>query len=129
LVPVGVLFFVATDLLRVSVDRWFNTPVRKILQNGEAIAQMAQDQAAANAAAAAREIALTPGSTDPARVDAVLNRVQQFHTVNMVGVYRDGTIVKVIADPRAPIQEVAEPPKRFFDDVAAKGSAVKIDPG
>ena len=129
LVPVGLLFFVATDLLRVSVDRWFNTPVRKILQNGEAIAQMAQDQAAASAAAAAREIAMTPGSTDPARVDAVLNRVQQFHVVDMVGVYRDGTIVKVIANPRAPIQEVPEPPKKFFEDVAARGSAVKIDPG
>ncbi|HEX9501758.1 MAG TPA: hypothetical protein VGA10_08905, partial [Thermoanaerobaculia bacterium] len=72
LVPVAVLFFVATDLLRVSVDRWFNTPVRKILQNGEAIAQMAQDQSAANALAAAREIAATPGATDPSRVDAVL---------------------------------------------------------
>jgi two-component system nitrogen regulation sensor histidine kinase NtrY len=129
LVPVGLLFFVATDLLRVSVDRWFNTPVRKILQNGEAIAQMAQDQAAANAAAAAREIAMTPGSTDPSRVDAVLNRVQQFHVVDMVGVYRDGAIVKVIANPRAPIQEVPEPPKKFFEDVAARGSAVKIDPG
>ena len=129
LVPVGLLFFVATDLLRVSVDRWFNTPVRKILQNGEAIAQMAQDQAAANATAAAREIAMTPGSTDPSRVDAVLSRVQQFHAVDIVGVYRDGAIVKVIANPRAPIQEVGEPPKKFFEDVAAHGSAVKIDPG
>jgi len=129
LVPVGLLFFVATDLLRVSIDRWFNTPVRKILQNGEAIAQMAQDQAAANAAAAAREIAMTPGATDPARIDAVLNRVQQFHVVDIVGVYRDGAIVKVIANPRAPIQEIGEPPKKFFEDVAAHGSAIKIDLG
>jgi len=129
LVPVGLLFFVATDLLRVSIDRWFNTPVRKILQNGEAIAQMAQDQAAATAAAAAREIAMTPGSTDPSRVDAVLNRVQQFHVVDMVGVYRDGAIVKVVANPRAPIQEVPEPPKKFFEDVATRGTAVKIDLG
>jgi len=129
LVPVGLLFFVATDLLRVSIDRWFNTPVRKILQNGEAIAQMAQDQAAASAAAAAREIAMTPGSTDPSRVDSVLNRVQQFHVVDMVGVYRDGAIVKVVANPRAPIQEVPEPPKKFFEDVASRGSALKIDLG
>jgi two-component system, NtrC family, nitrogen regulation sensor histidine kinase NtrY len=129
LVPVALLFFVATDLLRVSIDRWFNTPVRKILQNGEAIAQMAQDQSAAVAAAAAREIAMTPGSTDPSRVDAVLNRVQQFHVVDMAGVYRDGAIVKVVANPRAPIQEVPEPPKKFFEDVAARGSAVKIDLG
>lgn len=129
LVPVGVLFFVATDLLRVSIDRWFNTPVRKILENGQAIAQMALDRAAANAAAAAREIAATPGATDPSRVDAVLNRIQQFHTVDMVGVYRDGTLLKVVANPRAPIQEVPEPPKRFFEEVAARGTAVKIDLG
>src|SRR5579859_4431200 len=49
LVPVIVLFIIATDLLRVSIDRWFNTPVRTILTNGEAIAQMAQDQAALTA--------------------------------------------------------------------------------
>ncbi|PYQ50408.1 MAG: hypothetical protein DMF59_10850 [Acidobacteria bacterium] len=129
LVPVGLLFFVATDLLRVSIDRWFNTPVRKILQNGEAIAQMAQDQAAANALAAAREIAATPGATDPSRVDAVLNRVQQFHTIDMAGVYRDGTMLKEVANPRAPIQEVSEPPKKFFEDVFTHGTAVKYDLG
>jgi two-component system nitrogen regulation sensor histidine kinase NtrY len=129
LVPVGVLFFVATDLLRVSVDRWFNTPVRKILQNGEAIAQMAQDQAVANAEAAAREIAATLGATDASRVDEVLNRVQQFHVVDMVGVYRDGSIVKLVANPRAPIQEVADPGKKWFDDLPPRGSAVRIDLG
>ena len=128
LVPVALLFFVATDLLRVSIDRWFNTPVRKILQNGEAIAQMAQDQAAARAAAAAREIAAAPGATEPARLDAVLSRVEQFHVIDMAGVYRNGTIVKAVANPRAPIQEVGEPPANFFDDVAARGFAVKIDP-
>src|SRR5215213_5192387 len=49
LLPVVLLFVVATDLLRLSIDRWFTTPVRTILRNGEAIAQMAQDQAAATA--------------------------------------------------------------------------------
>jgi two-component system nitrogen regulation sensor histidine kinase NtrY len=129
LVPVGVLFFVATDLLRVSIDRWFNSPVRRILQNGEAIAQMAQDQSAAVAAAAAREIAAAPSATDPSQLDAVLRRVSQYHNVDMVGVYRDGVILRVLANPRAPIQEVSDPPKRFFDDVTAHGSAMKIDVG
>jgi two-component system nitrogen regulation sensor histidine kinase NtrY len=129
LVPVVVLFFVATDLLRVSIDRWFNTPVRKILQNGEAIAEMAQDQAAANALAAAREIAATPGATDPSRVDQVLGRVQQFHTIDMAGVYRDGAMLREVANPRAPIQEISEPPKNFFEDVMNHGSAVRRDIG
>src|SRR5207248_11297057 len=78
LIPMVLLFLVATDLLRVSIDRWFNTPVRTILKNGETIAQMAQDQSASFADAAAREIAASP-STDPGEVDAALAHVQSFH--------------------------------------------------
>ncbi len=129
LLPVLILFIFASDLLRVSIDRWFNTPVRKILKNGEAIAQMAEDQAAAVAGSAAREIAASPSIGDSAQVDDILGHVQQFHTVDIVGLYRDGTLVKVVANPRAPIQEVPEPPKRFFDEVSARGRATKIDVG
>ncbi|MEA2568800.1 MAG: two-component system, NtrC family, nitrogen regulation sensor histidine kinase NtrY [Acidobacteriota bacterium] len=127
LLPVIILFIFATDLLRVSIDRWFNTPVRKILQNGEAIAQMAQDQSANVAGAAARELAATPEITDPAHMDAILAHVQQFHVVDMVGVHRGTALVKALANPRAPIQEVPELGARFFDEVATKGRAVKID--
>ena len=64
LLPVVILFLVATDLLRVSIDRWFATPVGTILENSEAIAQMAQDQAAEMAGGAAREIAAHPDARD-----------------------------------------------------------------
>ncbi|HVR38001.1 MAG TPA: HAMP domain-containing protein, partial [Thermoanaerobaculia bacterium] len=127
LFPVILLFFVATDLLRVSIDRWFTTPVMTILRNGEAIAQMAQDQAAASAEGAAREIAANPSSRDAARIDSVLSHVREFHHVDMVAVYREGFLVKAQANPRAPIHEVADPSLRFFEQVAQKGSAVKID--
>jgi two-component system nitrogen regulation sensor histidine kinase NtrY len=127
LLPIVLLFFVATDLLRVSIDRWFTTPVRKILQNGEAIAQMAQDQAASVAAGAAAEIASSPGAREAGQMDSVLLHVRQFHDVDVVGIYRKGVLVKLFANPRAPIQEVPEPPMRFFDEVAEKGRAVKID--
>jgi len=127
LLPILLLFFVATDLLRVSIDRWFTTPVDKILQNGEAIAQMAQDQAAEIASGAAREIAASPGALDPAGMDSVLLHVRQFHDVDVVGIYRNAALVKLFANPRTPIQDVPEPPARFFDEVAAKGRAVKID--
>ena len=129
LLPVVILFLFASDLLRTSIDRWFNTPVRKVLANGEAIAQMAVDQRSATADAAAREIAASPSLADSAALDVTLAHVQQFHTVDMVGVYRDGALVKVVANPRAPIQEVAEPPKRFFDEVMTAGQKTKIDIG
>jgi two-component system nitrogen regulation sensor histidine kinase NtrY len=127
LVPVIILFVVATDLLRVSIDRWFATPVRTILRNSEKIAQMAQDSAADVAGGAAREIASSADAADPTRVDAVLAHVRQFHMVDMAAVYREGILVKAQADPRAPIHEVADPSLRFFEEVAAKGRAVKLD--
>jgi two-component system nitrogen regulation sensor histidine kinase NtrY len=129
LVPVILLFLIATDFLRVSIDRWFNTPVRTILQNAEAIAQMSQDQAAKIAAGAAREIAATPAVTDAAQMDAVLRRVQQFHDVDSAGLYRGPALVKMLADPRAPVFEVQEPSARFFDEVQKKGTVTKIDVG
>ncbi len=129
LVPVALLFLVATDLLRVSIDRWFNTPVQKILANGEAIAQMAHDQAAAVAAAAAGEIATDPRSVDANQMDEILLHVSRFHAVDLTGIYRSGALIKSIADPRAPVQEIGEPSSRFFDGVMRDGSAVKIDVG
>jgi two-component system nitrogen regulation sensor histidine kinase NtrY len=127
LLPVVLLFLVATDLLRVSIDRWFATPVRTILENSEAIAQGAQDQAATIAGGAAREIAASPDARDPERIDAVLAHVREFHDVDLTAVYRDGILVKAQADPRAPILEVPDPSLRFFDEVARTGRAVKID--
>jgi two-component system, NtrC family, nitrogen regulation sensor histidine kinase NtrY len=127
LLPVILLFLVATDLLRVSIDRWFATPVHTILRNSETIAQMAQDQAAEIAAGAAREIAGSPAAGDPAQVDAILRHVREFHSVQLAAVYRDGVLVKAQADPRAPIHEVADPAPRFFEEVAVNGRGVKID--
>ena len=129
LVPVIVLFIIATDLLRVSIDRWFNTPVRTILQNGETIAQMAQDQAAVRAADAAHELAGMMASSNEAAIDPLLARVQRFHTVDLLGVYQNGEMLRVVANPRAPIQEIGEPPRSFFDEVVKRGKAVKLDVG
>jgi two-component system nitrogen regulation sensor histidine kinase NtrY len=127
LVPVVLLFLVATDLLRVSIDRWFATPVRKIVTNSEQIAQMAQDQTAIIAEGAAREVAMSRDARDPARVDTILAHVREFHNVDMAAVYRGGILLKAQADPRVPLQEVADPSARFFEEVLQKGRAVKID--
>jgi two-component system nitrogen regulation sensor histidine kinase NtrY len=127
LLPVVILFVVATDLLRVSIDRWFATPVWTILQNSEAIAQGAQDQAAELAGGAAREIAAHPAAADPARIDQVLAHVREFHRIDIAALYHDGILVKAQANPRAPIDELSEPSSRFFEEVATKGRAVKIE--
>jgi two-component system, NtrC family, nitrogen regulation sensor histidine kinase NtrY len=129
LVPVVILFLFASDLLRVSIDRWFNPAVRTLLQNSEAIAAAAQGRMAAGALSAAREIAASEGIGDPARTDKVLAHVREFHNVDVVGVYRDGAIIGLVANPRAPLQEIGEPPQHFFDDVMTRGFEQKIDIG
>ncbi|MGH9458396.1 MAG: sensor histidine kinase [Thermoanaerobaculia bacterium] len=124
ILPIVLLFVVATDLLRLSIDRWFNTPVRTVLENSDAIAQYARDRAIGQAEAAAREIAAMPG--DP---DRALRHVREWHEVDLVGIYRNGSVVKLVADPRTPVHAISEPSPRFFDEVRARGSASRIDPG
>ncbi|HXI12753.1 MAG TPA: ATP-binding protein [Thermoanaerobaculia bacterium] len=127
LFPILLLFFIATDLLRVSVDRWFNTPVRTLVQNSDQIAQISQDQSIARVERAAREVAWEIERRDGAGIDEALNHVRHFHQMDLVGLYERGAVVKLIADPRAPINEVGEPSRRFFDEIRARGSARKID--
>ena len=127
LVPIILLFFVATDLLRVSIDRWFNIPVRQLLQNSEKIADAAQQAALGEAEAAAQEVAAT---ADLNEIDRTLDHVRRFHRAQMVSVYRDGVLLTMVAaDPRAPVQEVSDPPDSFFAEVAQRGEARKIDIG
>ncbi len=124
ILPIGVMFVVATDLLRVSIDRWFNTPVRTLLSNAEEVARYAQDRAIRQAEGAAREIAAGGGDLDRA-----LAHVRQWHDVDLVGVYERGSVVTILADPRSPVHAINEPSARFFEEVRRTGVASRIDPG
>src|SRR6185436_19056740 len=44
LIPVLLLFAIATELLQGSIDRWFNTPVAPVLERGNAVAQALYDR-------------------------------------------------------------------------------------
>jgi two-component system nitrogen regulation sensor histidine kinase NtrY len=124
ILPIALMFVVATDLLRVSIDRWFNTPVRTLLQNAEDVARWAQDRAIRQSEGAAREIAASGADLDRALV-----HVRQWHDVDLVGLYERGSVVKILADPRSPVHAIAEPSARFFDEVRLRGVASRIDPG
>ena len=126
LVPILLLFFVATDLLRVSIDRWFNTPVRTLLQNSSRIADAAQQNSMAATLSAAGEFADALAAQKSTREEAMAH-VRKYHGVQMVGLYRGGALLQLIADPRAPVQEVSDPPDAFFREIDARGNATKID--
>lgn len=125
LVPIVLLFLIATDLLRVSIDRWFTAPVRTLLSNSEKIAQSAQDQALSSAAGAAREAAAS--IANGSEIAPSLQHVRQYHDVDVVAFYRDGAMVTLYADPRAPVHEISDPSARFFEELGKRRVNQKID--
>src|ERR1700709_2692268 len=44
LIPVLLLFAIASELLQGAMDRWFNTPVAPVLERGNAVAQALYDR-------------------------------------------------------------------------------------
>ena len=125
IVPIILLFIIANDLIRVSIDRWFNVPVRTVLANSEQIAQFAQDEAIERSIRAAERLA---GETMAGRLSSVeLQDALHEHALDLAGTYEAGTASQLIADPTAPVHEVREPPEEFFEEVRRDGTAVKID--
>ncbi|MCM2315110.1 MAG: HAMP domain-containing protein, partial [Thermoanaerobaculia bacterium] len=127
LVPITLLFFVATDLLRVSIDRWFNTPVRTILSNSESIAEALQTSAIEQSGRAAAEVAESIGARGIERMDEALRHVRSHQGVDVAGVYENGAVLSLLADPRSPVHQMREPSTQFLDKIATDGAAFKIE--
>ncbi|MBW3672039.1 MAG: HAMP domain-containing protein, partial [Acidobacteria bacterium] len=127
IVPILLLFIIANDLIRVSIDRWFNVPVRTLLANSEEIAQFAQDEAISRSARAGDRLAA--GDTAREFSNDLLEEVLRQHALDLAGLYENGTASQLIANPTAPIHEVREPPPEFFREVSEHDRAVKIDVG
>jgi PAS domain S-box-containing protein len=127
IVPIALLFFVATDLLRVSIDRWFNTPVRTLLSNSERIAEQAETLSLRQAERAAAEIGSSAGELDARGVERLLEHVRAHQGVDVAAIYEDGAVLRMLASTNAPLHEIREPPATFFADLASTGSAFKIE--
>lgn len=126
LFPIFLLFLVATDLLRVSIDRWFNMPVRRVLHNSGQIANAAQDRVIAQTALAAEEIkeSVIRGGAAPGEI---LDHVRRFHSVDLAGIYERKAIAQMVGNPRAPVHELPELTDRFLDEVLEAGTQRRLD--
>src|SRR6185295_2439895 len=67
LFPVLTLFVIATELLQGSIDRWFATPVRPVLEQGNAVAQALIDRVQGSCESAARRALADLGTVDLSR--------------------------------------------------------------
>ena len=100
-VPTGLLFVLGVGLLSHAASSWFSAPVDGMAQSGARIAESLRDDTEArvrhNAAILARELGPVDGERARTRE---LTRLQALLGVPLAGLYRDGTAVLELVDPR-----------------------------
>lgn len=120
-IPIGLLFFVATGLLQRSIDRWFSTPVREVVQRARAVQDMAERRIAEQATGEAATAARIFNAQVPAPVE--LEAFRRDHRLDSLEAYRGADRVALSADHPT---EVRPLPLESLRVGAAPGQA-KID--
>ena len=137
LIPVLLLFAIATELLQGSIDRWFNTPVAPVLERGNAVAQALYDQIErTNVRDAGRVLqAIRPLDLRDPRQRPLLNRRMQelreeLH-LDLLAVYEGRELVNAMVDTPTGIRDMPEPDRSILEEAAKKGqaTAVQVAPG
>ncbi len=133
LIPVLALFFIATELLRGSIDRWFNTPLAPVLERGNAVAQAFYDRvegtALRDAGFALREIEgidLDQADERP-RLTSRLQELLAELDLDVLAVYEGREFVRAVLDSQSGIPDLPEPGRDFLDEAVRNGKAVRMD--
>ena len=137
LIPVLLLFAIATELLQGSIDRWFNTPVAPVLERGNAVAQALYDRIErTNLLDAALVLSEIRGFDldDPRERPRLTRRMQELLQklgLDLLAVYEGREFVHAILNSQSGIPDLPEPDRSFLEQAAADGkaSAVETPPG
>jgi nitrogen fixation/metabolism regulation signal transduction histidine kinase len=133
LIPVLVLFFIATELLQGSIDRWFSTPLAPVLERGNAVAQAFYDRvegtALRDASRALEEVQgfdLEQAGERP-RLARRMRELLAELDLDLLVVYEGDELVNAVLDPRSGIPDLPEPGRDFLEEAAREGRAVRMD--
>src|SRR3954463_301291 len=132
LIPVLVLFAIATELLRGSMDRWFNTPVAPALERGNAVAQALYDQIERtnlrDAGRAAREIQ-SIDLDDPQqrpRLDRRLKLLLGELGLTTVEIFAGQDFVSGFIDPQSGLPDLPDVDRSLLEQTAREGTATAV---
>jgi two-component system nitrogen regulation sensor histidine kinase NtrY len=131
LIPVLLLFAIASELLRGSVDRWFNTPLKPVLAQGEAVAQALYERVeqddlrdAGRALAEVRWYDLERPE-ERLRLNHRLQELLAELRLDVLAVYQGTDFVHAVVNSQAGIPELPEPGRDFLTEAVRKGRAVR----
>jgi two-component system, NtrC family, nitrogen regulation sensor histidine kinase NtrY len=132
LIPVLLLFAIATELLQGSVDRWFSTPLKPVLEQGNAVAQALFDHIEQGNLRDASRVLSEVRGFDLAREEErprLARRLQELLAeldLELLAVYEGTDFVQAVVDSRSGIPDLPEPGRDFLVEAAAKGKALRV---
>jgi two-component system nitrogen regulation sensor histidine kinase NtrY len=129
LFPVLALFAIATELLQGSIDRWFNTPVRPVLERGSAVAKALYDRIEQHNLRDAQRVLRETAGIDPRTAverQRLENLLAELH-LDLLSVYEGNEFVQGVVNPQSGIKDLPEPHHSILEEAAAEGEAFQID--
>ena len=132
LIPVTLLFVIATELLQGSADRWFDPQVRQVRERAylvsEALSERIEADALREAARVRRGIA-DLDLADPAARPELARRLREGLAdggLDLVAVYDGRDFVQAMVDPRTGVRDLPEAPPDLLAEAARDGEAVRV---
>ena len=132
LIPVALLFVIATELLQGAVERWFDPEVREVREQAYEVSEALSDRIEATALAEATRIRRTIADLDLADAAAKpelarrLREAMADGQLDLVAVYDGREFVQALVDPRAGVRDLPESPPDLLAEAARDGSAVRV---
>ena len=129
LFPVLALFAIATELLQGSIDRWFNMPLRPVLERGSAVAQALRDRIEQQNLRHAQQVLRETSGLD-LRAPAERQRLERLLTelhLDLLSVYEGSEFVQGVVNPQSGLKDLQEPRHAILEEAAAEGEAFQID--
>ncbi|HBL29779.1 MAG TPA: hypothetical protein DD490_23330 [Acidobacteria bacterium] len=133
LIPVLLLFAIATGLLQGSIDRWFSTPLGPALERGNAVAQALYDRIEQTGLQKARRVLREIAGIDleqTAERPRLTRRLQELRAeeeLALLAVYEGTDFVHAVLDSQSGLTDLPEPGRDFLQEAATKGTAVRVD--
>jgi two-component system nitrogen regulation sensor histidine kinase NtrY len=132
LLPVLLLFAYATELIQGSVEDLFRTPVREMLEQGNAVSQELTSRIAAwNQRGADRVLAEVAAidvgdARQRPKLGEILTRRLLEEDLDLLLVYRETQFIHAVLDPNAGPVELPEPGSSFLLSAIREGRAVRV---
>jgi nitrogen fixation/metabolism regulation signal transduction histidine kinase len=127
--PVLLLFLSGSNLIRMSSDRMFSTPVREVLERGNQIAQAMNrevEQRVAREAERALDDLADVAIGDPlerSRLDERLRLLLGRSGLDYLAVFEGPEFIAAVVDPRSGLRDLPEPGRSFVAEILRNGQA------